>query len=150
MYENDCYYFTKDTKRFLLILINHYVEILLIWVCIKIYDHSKYPQIVIKKFYVFIFIQYKNEWKGREFRRQKNQKCDFYKNKKVAKINDVNVNKILVFKEELYGTKNSFKYFIGYNDNDVIRPLCMRLPQMNGYVRKFEGNTTMSTMTKNG
>ena len=25
-------------------------------------------------------------------------------------------------KKEPYGTKNSFKYFIGYNDNDVIRP----------------------------
>ena len=25
--------------------------------------------------------------------------------------------------KESYGTKNSFKYFIGYNDDDVIRPL---------------------------
>ena len=30
MYENDCCYPTKDTKEFLLILISHYVEILLI------------------------------------------------------------------------------------------------------------------------
>ena len=30
MYENDYYYPSKDTKEFLLILINHYVEILLI------------------------------------------------------------------------------------------------------------------------
>ena len=34
--------------------------------------------------------------------------------------------------------------FMGYNDNDVIRPLCIKLPQMTGYVRKFEGNTTIS------
>ena len=40
--------------------------------------------------------------------------------------------------------KNLFKCFIGYNDNDVIRPLRMKLPQMIGYVRKFEGNTNMS------
>ena len=45
---------------------------------------------------------------------------NFYKNKKVTKINDIDVNKILVSKEEPYGTKNLFKYFIGYNDNDVI------------------------------
>ena len=50
----------------------------------------------------------------------------------------------MVSKEEPYGTKNSFKYFIGYNDNDVIRPLCIKLPQMIGYVRKFEGNAIMS------
>ena len=74
---------------------------------------------------------------------------NFYKNKKVTKINDIDVNKILVSKEEPYGTKNSFKYFIGYNDNDVIRPLCIRLPQMTGYARKFDENATMSFIVKN-
>ena len=29
---------------------------------------------------------------------------------------------MLVSKKESYGTKNSLKYFIGYNDDDVIRP----------------------------
>ena len=74
----------------------------------------------------------------------KSQKSDFYKNKKVIKIDDIDFNKTLVSKEERYGTKNSFKCFIGYNDNDVIRPLCVKLSQMTGYVRKFDGNTTMS------
>ena len=64
------------------------------------------------------------------------KKSDFYKNKKVTKIDDIDVNKILVSKEESYGSKNSFKYFIGYDDNDVIKPLCMKLPQMIGYVRR--------------
>ena len=36
-----------------------------------------------------------------------------------------------------YGTKNSHKYFIRYNGNDNIRPLCIKLPQMTGYARKF-------------
>ena len=68
----------------------------------------------------------------------------FTKKKTVNKIDDADVNKVLVSNEEPYGTKNSFKYFIGYNDNDVIMPLCMKLPQTTGYVKKFEGNTTMS------
>ena len=76
-------------------------------------------------------------------------KSDFYKNKKVDKIDDIDVNNILVFKEEAYGTKNSFKYFIGYYDNDIIRPLCIKLPRMTGFVRKFEGNTTMSFKISN-
>ena len=76
-------------------------------------------------------------------------KSDFYKNKKVDKIDDIDVNDILVSKEEPYGAKNSFKYFIGYNDNDMIRPLCIKLPRMTGYVRKFEGNTTMSFKISN-
>ena len=86
--------------------------------------------------------------KSVNFGDKKIKKSDFYKNKKVAKIDDVDVNKILVSKEEPYGTKNSFKYFIGYNDNDVIRPLCIKLSQMTGYVRTFESNTTMSFKIK--
>ena len=51
-------------------------------------------------------------------------KSNFYKNKKLLKIKDIDINKILVSKKESYGKKNSLKYFIGYNDDDVIRPLC--------------------------
>ena len=40
--------------------------------------------------------------------------------------------------------KNSFEYFIGYNNNDVVRPLCIKLPQIIRYVRSFESSTTMS------
>ena len=65
-------------------------------------------------------------------------------NKKRINIDDIDVNNLLVSKKEPYGTRNSFKYFIGYNDNDIIRPLCLRLPQMTGYVNKFNGNATMS------
>ena len=47
--------------------------------------------------------------KNVNFGDKKNQKSDFYKNKKVAKIDDIDVNKMLVSKEKPYGTKNSFK-----------------------------------------
>ena len=82
--------------------------------------------------------------KNRNFEGKKIKKSDFYKNRKVTKIDDIEVNKILVSKEEPCDTKNSFKYFIGYKDNDVIRPLCIKIPQMTGYVRRFEVNTTMT------
>ena len=82
--------------------------------------------------------------KNVNFGDKKIKKSDFYKNKKVVKIDAIDFNKTLVSKEELYGTKSSFKYFTGYNDNDIIRPLCIRLPQMTGYDRKFEFNLTMS------
>ena len=72
------------------------------------------------------------------------KKSIFYKNKRI----DVDVNNILVSKKEPYGNKNSLKYFIGYNDNDIIRPLCIRLPQMTGYARKFNENATMPFIVK--
>ena len=65
-------------------------------------------------------------------------------NEKINNIDDIGVNNILVSKKEPYGTKNSFKYFVGYNDNDIIRRLCIRLPKMTGYVNKFNKNATMS------
>ena len=87
--------------------------------------------------------------KNINFDDEKILKSYFYKNEKQFQIDDVNVNKILVSKKEPYGTKNALKYFIGYNDNDVIRPLCLRLPQMTGYARKFDGNITMSFRVNN-
>ena len=54
---------------------------------------------------------------------------------------------MLVSKKEPYGTKNAFKYFAGYNDNDVIRPLCVK--QMTGYAKKFNENATMSFRANN-
>ena len=68
---------------------------------------------------------------------------------KVTKTDDIDFNKILVSKEELYSTNILFNYFIGYNNNDVIRPLIINPPHMTGYVRKFEGNTTMSFKISN-
>ena len=76
------------------------------------------------------------------------KKVNFAK-KVLVKIDDINVNKILVSKEEPYGAKNSFKYFIGYNDNDVIGPLRIKLPQMTYCVRKFDSNATMSFKISN-
>ena len=80
---------------------------------------------------------------------KKIKKREIYKNRKVNSIDDIDVNKILVSKKEQYSTKNSFKYFIGYNDNDAIRPLCVRLPQMTGYAKKFDKNATMSFRANN-
>ena len=67
--------------------------------------------------------------KNINFDDKKIRKSDFYKSKKVFQIDDTDVNKILVSKKEPYGTKDALKYFIGYNGNDVIRPLCLRLSQ---------------------
>ena len=82
--------------------------------------------------------------KSINFEDKKISKNNFYKNEKLFKIEDIDVNKILVSIKESYGKKNSLKYFIGYDDDDVIRPLCIKLPQMIGYVKHFDSNKTMS------
>ena len=82
--------------------------------------------------------------KSINFEDKKISKSTFYKNKELFNIHDIDVNKILVSKEKSYVTKNSLKYFIGYNDDDVIGPLCIKLPQIIGYVKNFDSNKAMS------
>ena len=56
------------------------------------------------------------------------KKSNFYKNKKLFKIDDIDVDKILVSKKEPYGTNKSFKLFTKYNDNYDIRAFCIMRP----------------------
>ena len=72
---------------------------------------------------------------------KRSEKVNFTKNKKICgNIDEINDDKILVSKKESYGTKVSFKYLIEYTDNDDIKPLCIKLPQMIGYVKHSENN----------
>ena len=79
------------------------------------------------------------------FNDKKNQEKYFYRSRKPFNVSDIDVNKIIISKEVVYGTKYSLKYFIGYNDEeDVIRPSLLKLPQMIGYLQEFGDNMTMS------
>ena len=82
--------------------------------------------------------------KSISFNDKKINKSNFYRNKKLFKIDNIDVNKISISKEEPYGTKKSLKYLIGYDDNGVIRPLCIKLPQMIDYVKCFDSNKIMA------
>ena len=94
-----------------------------------------------KKFCIF-FTLCKNEWKEHDFQWQKDKKSNFYKNKNIVTVKDWDVNKISVPKKEPYGIKGAFKYFIAYNDNDKIRPLCIELPH------KIECIDTLKMVTR--
>ena len=56
----------------------------------------------------------------------------------------IEVDKILISKKEFYGKKSTFKDFLGHNDDDATRRLCITLPQMTGYVKHFANNKIMS------
>ena len=68
------------------------------------------------------------------------KKSIFYKYKKLFKRDDIDANKKLVSEKN---SNKSNKYFIWYNECDIIRPLCMILPQMIGYLRYFGSNEAM-------
>ena len=78
-----------------------------------------------------------------ETKTEKKNKLWQIKMKQIFHIDDIDVNKILVSKKEWYGKYNSLKYITGYNDNDIIRPLCLKLLKMTGDIEKFDKDTTM-------
>ena len=79
---------------------------------------------------------------------KKIKKNSFYKDKKINNVEAIDINNLLASKKQVYGNKNPFKCFIEYNDNDIIRPLCIRLLQMTGYAKKFNDNATMAFIVK--
>ena len=88
------------------------------------------------------------------FDNKKIKVSDFCKNKKIFNIDGIDIDKILVSKRVSYSKNNSFKYFIEYNDNDIIRPFFVKLPQTTSYINKLRDKktkittTTMSLMVK--
>ena len=56
----------------------------------------------------------------------------------------VNVDQIVVSNKFKHNNKG-FKYFIGYQEGGIVKPLCIILPQMSGYIKYFKnGGKNMS------
>ena len=52
--------------------------------------------------------------------------------------------------EKFKHNSKSFKYFIGYREGEIVKPLCIILPQMSGYIKYFENvGKNMSFLIKN-
>ena len=75
------------------------------------------------------------------------KKSKFYSSKEAILLDYVDMCKIVVSSRwKLDDT--TYKYFCRYLNNDVIKPLCVILPQMNGYIEYFDdGGKNMSFVT---
>ena len=99
------------------------------------------PKLLKNIFYFFSLQSIRMSENSINFNDKKIEKSESYKNKEIFDTNDIDVNKILFSNKEKYAKYNPIKHFIGYNDNDVIKPLYLELPQMTGYINKFDKNT---------
>ena len=64
-------------------------------------------------------------------------KKEFYKSKQSIDLDLVNVDQIVV-SDKFKHSDDGFKYFIGYKEGEIVKPLCIILPQMSGYIKYFE------------
>ena len=71
-------------------------------------------------------------------------KKTFHKLKEPIDLLSVNIDQIVVSYKFTYN-----KYFIGYQKGEIVKPLCIILPQMSGYIKYFEnGSKNMSFLIK--
>ena len=74
-------------------------------------------------------------------------KKKFYSFNQAISLYSVDLTKIVVSKKSKINDA-TYKYLCGYLNNDTIQPLCVTLPQMNGYIKYFgEGRKNMSFVT---
>ena len=58
-------------------------------------------------------------------------KKEFHKSKQPINLMSVNLDQIVV--SDKFNHNDGFKYFIGYQKGEIVKPLCIILPQMSGY-----------------
>ena len=72
---------------------------------------------------------------------------EFYLSKQAIPLDSVDLDKIVVSSKWKI-SDTTYKDLCGYLNNDVIQPLCVILPQMNGYIKYFDdGGKNMSFVT---
>ena len=64
-------------------------------------------------------------------------KKEFHKSKKSIDLMSIIVNQIVVT-DKFKHNKEGFKYFIRYQRGGIVKPLCIILTQMSGYIKYFE------------
>ena len=74
---------------------------------------------------------------------------EFHRARKAIDLDLVDADKIVVSDRFKHSEEGS-KYFIGYQENEIVKPLCIILPQMIGYIKYFDnGGKNMSFLIKN-
>ena len=83
-----------------------------------------------------------------KFNNTRLNKKEFNKSKEPIDLMSVNVNQIVV-SDKFKHNNEGFKYFIGYQEGKIVKPLCIILPQMSEYIKYFEnGGKNMSLLIK--
>ena len=67
-------------------------------------------------------------------------KKEFHKSKQSIDLDLVNVDQIVV-SDKFKHSDDGFKYFIGYKEGEIVKPLCIILPQMTGYIKNLQQKT---------
>ena len=83
-----------------------------------------------------------------KFNNIKLNKKEFHKSKEPIDLLWVNIDQIVI-SDKFKHNNEGFKYFIGYLEREIVKPLWTILPQMSGYLKYFQnGGKNMSFLIK--
>ena len=63
-------------------------------------------------------------------------KKEFHKSKQPIDWGFINIDQVVV-SDKFKHSDDCFKYFVGYKEGRIVKPLCSILPQMTGYIKYF-------------
>ena len=122
---------------------------------IKEYQRKRYQQMIqykkeaLQNKWPLLLLSIKTSEKTLKFGNIRVKKTGFQKSKQPIDLDLINVDQI-VMSDKFKHSDDDFKYFIGYKEDEIVKPLCIILPQMTGYIKYFEnGGKNMSFMVKN-
>ena len=109
---------------------------------IKEYQRKRYQQLS------FILASVRISKKTLKFNNVRVNNKEFHKSKQPIDLDLVTVDQI-DWSDKFRDSGKSFRYFIGYKEDEIVKTLCNFLLQMSGYIKYFKnGRKNMSFMTK--
>ena len=60
-------------------------------------------------------------------------KKEFHKSKQRIDLKSVNVDQIII-PDKIKHSDEGFKFFISYQKDEIVKPLCIIFPQISGYI----------------
>ena len=110
---------------------------------IKEYQRKRYQQLIkykkesLQNKWVLFLLSIIMSEKALKFDKIRVNKKEFHRSKQPIDLDLVNVDQIVV-SDKFKHSDGGFKYFIGYKEGEIVKPLCIILPQMTEYIKYFE------------
>ena len=121
---------------------------------IKEYQIKIYQQLILfitkalQNIWALFLLSIRMSEKTLKFDNIRLSKKEFHKFKHPIDLDLVNVAQIIV-SDKFKHSDDGFKNIIGYKEGKIVKPLCIILPQMGGYIKYFaNGGKNMSLVIK--
>ena len=109
---------------------------------IKEHQRKRYQQLIqykkeaLQNKWALVLLNIRVSEKALKFNKIRFNKKEFHKSEPPIDLISVNTEHI-VTPDKFKHSSEGFKYFIGYQESEIVKPLYIILPQMSGYIKYF-------------